>query len=111
MADISIAAQQGAGIPPSLEPSFTGSLTTTDTYVVPNDGRTKLYFKKGAGTDSVVTFETPVTFKGLAVADPTVTVPANEERDVGPFPPSLYGSTIRFTVTEVANLTVAALRT
>ena len=110
MADVNVSIQEGVGVPPTHAPSYAGSLGSGDTYIVPNDGRTKLNFKKGSGSASVLTFTTPATYRGLAVTDPTVNIAINTEREVGPFDPELFGSSLNFSATNEANLSFAAVR-
>ena len=57
----------------------------------PNDGRTFIEVENGA-TQVVVTVLIPITVDGQAVADPTFTVPLNEDHLFGPFPPSVYNN-------------------
>lgn len=98
-----------------LTATYTGSLSVTDTYLVNNDGRTIMHFKKSGVGACVVTIDTPGTVRGLAVADRTVNVPATTG-DVfcGPFPPNVYNQPathdLKFTLSDIAGLTVAALR-
>lgn len=76
-----------------------------------NDGRTVLYVKNGA-TSCDVTFETAKTVDGLAVADLTVTVGANKEFCIGPFPPNIYNDSdgkVQVTYDDESNVTVCAL--
>ena len=56
-----------------------------------NDGRTFLYVLDTAG-DPVLTFKTPGTIDGLAIAEKSVTVTAHATKGtlIGPFPPSIY---------------------
>ena len=56
-----------------------------------NDGQTFLYCLDTAG-DAVLTFKTPGTIDGLAIAEMTVTVTADATAGelIGPFPPSIY---------------------
>ncbi len=77
-----------------------------------NDGRTFLHVKNGA-TAVVVTIRIPVKVDGQAVTNPAVTVPATQERMIGPFPPGIYnqpGSDIHVDFDDVSNVTVAAVR-
>lgn len=90
----------------------TGSLSISDTYHVPNDGKTFLHFKKSGATDCTVTINTPGTVDGLAVANLTVTVPATTgDVMVGPFPRDVYNDSdgeLTFTLSNITGLTVAA---
>jgi len=56
-----------------------------------NDGRTFLYCLDTAG-NAVLTFKTPGTVDGLAIAEMTVTVTADATAGclIGPFPPGIY---------------------
>lgn len=112
MADIRVDVEQVKDS--GLSATNTGSLTTSDTYLVNNDGRTVLHFKKDQASDATITIETPRTVGGLAVADRTVTIPGSTgDVFVGPLAPGLYntGQDVKFTISgDVAGLTVAALR-
>ncbi len=94
-------------------PSYTGSLLTTNTYLVRNNGRIALHFKKSGAGDCVVTLQTPVQVSGLDVAENAVTVPATTgDKLIGPLPPSVFNDGLqdaRFTLSEITGLTVAAL--
>lgn len=94
-----------------LAPSYTGSLSTSNTYQVSNDGHVFLHVKKtGAGACNV-TVQTPGQVDGLDIADLVVSVPATTgDKLIGPFPVSVYGSTLNVTFSEITGLTVAALR-
>lgn len=96
-----------------ITPSYTGSLLTTNTYLVRNNGRIALHFKKSGAGDCVVTAQTPVQVSGLDVAENTVTVPATTgDKLIGSFPPSVFNDgmqDLRFTLSEITGLSVAAL--
>lgn len=112
MPDVRVAPQEIklAGI----APSYTGSLTTSDTYKVTNDGRTFLHFKKTGLGACTVTLQTPRTVDGLAVEEKTVTVPASTgDVLVGPFDTDNFNDgsgDLAFTLSEVTGLTVGAFR-
>lgn len=93
-----------------LEATYTAAQADGNKFV--NDGMMWATVKNGA-TDCIVTVLTAVTVDGKAVADDTVTVTANEERDIGPFPPSIYNQPdgmVYFDYNSVANVTIAAKR-
>ena len=111
MSDVALTVQDIVAT--GLTPSYTGSLSTGNTYQVQNNGRVFLHFKKSAAVDAVITIATPVTKGGYAVADPTVTVPASTgDKMIGPFPPTIFNDDgiLEFTCSDVDGLTVAALR-
>jgi hypothetical protein len=112
MADVSLTVQDC--VVTGLAPSYTGSLSTENTYQVQNNGRVFLHFKKTGAGECTVTITTPVTKGGLAVADRTLTVPATTgDKMIGPFPPSIYNNSsglLEFTASEVTDLSVAAVR-
>lgn len=112
MADIDIAPQDVDRT--GLNPTYMGSLSGGDTYQVLNDGRTVIYFKKGSGGAAVnISFDIAQRVDGQTVADRTVRLPNNQERVVGPFPPGIYNNDdgeVEFTVSNVTNLSIAALR-
>ena len=56
-----------------------------------NDGRMFIEVENGA-TQTIVTVITQLTVDGQAVADPTFTVPLNEDHLFGPFPPTIYNN-------------------
>jgi hypothetical protein len=80
-----------------------------------NTGREFLHVKNGA-TACVVTVRTPRVVDGQAVTSRTVTVPATEERMIGPFPPATFnqagaaGDVVHVDYDDVANVTVGAFR-
>ena len=87
-------------------------LLATNTYLVRNDGRTFLHFKKSAAVICTVTVQTPATLGGYAVDDLSITVPAgpNSERHAGPFPTRIFNdgsNDLKFTLSDVDGLTVA----
>lgn len=52
--------------------------------------RVMLHVKNGGAGATVVTIATPGTVDGLAITDRTVSVPAGEERMIGPFKKEQY---------------------
>jgi len=97
-----------------LAATYTGSLSTSNTYLVRNNGRVVLHFKKGGAGDCTVTVQTPKTVAGLAVAENTFSVPATTgDIFAGPFPQSIFNDSagdLRFTLSEITGLTVAVLQ-
>ena len=100
-------------LPTGVTPSYTGSLSAANTYLVRNSGRVALHFKKSAAVDCVVTIQTPATVGGLAVAEQTCTVPATSgDKMIGPFPPRIYNDgsgDLKFTLSDVDGVTVAVV--
>ena len=94
-----------------LEATYTGSLSTGNTYFVANNENTFLHFKKSGAGDCDVTIVTSATVLGYAVSDVVVTVPASTgDVFIGPFPKAVFGANITFTADEITGLTVACLR-
>lgn len=85
--DIPVVKLVNTGIDP--EGTEVASVPATDHSFI-NDGRTILQIRNTVGTSRVITFETPNTVDGLAVADRTVTVQAGKTAFVGPFPRGIY---------------------
>jgi len=111
MATVALTVQSKSGEPPSVRLAPTGSLTAGNDYTFPNDGETRLVVSTGAGKARVLTFVTKKTVGGLAVADPTVTVAANQRREIGPFSIDLYGTEVAISsITEEANTTLTVIR-
>lgn len=62
---------------------------------VPNsNGKTILCFRNNTGGALNVVITTPNTEDGNAVADLTVSIPANGQRIVGPLRPDVYGNPV-----------------
>src|SRR4030042_1095268 len=111
MADVTLTVQRL--LPTGITPSYTGSLLTTNTYLVRNSGRVVVHIKKSGAADCTVTIATPATVGGLAVAEQTVTVAATTgDKMIGPFPPRIYNDgagDLRLTFSEITGLTAAAV--
>ena len=112
MADVTLVPQRINDV--GVTPTRTGSLSTSNTYIVRNTGRMWLHFKKSGAGACVVTIQTPKTVGGLAVAERTLTVPATTgDKTIGPFPPGTYNDALgdlRFTLSDIAGLDVAVLQ-
>lgn len=112
MANVTLTPQQvvkgGAAV------TRTGSLSVADTYVVRNDGKTILHFRKSGAGACTVTVQTPAQVGGLDVAENTVTVPATTGDVVcGPFQASIFNDgsgDVKFTLSEITGLDVAVLK-
>lgn len=109
MADVTLAVQKLTM--DGVAPSFTGSLSISDTYRVNNDGKTIIHFKKSGAGACIVTFDTPRTVAGLAIAQHTVTIPATTGdvmiKDLAPQVFNQIGTGfLEFTVDEVTGLSV-----
>lgn len=113
MSDVLLASQEV--VRGGLAASYTGSLLTTNTYQVPNDGRVILHVKKSGAGSCDITITTFPTVDGAAVADRVVVIPATTgDKFIGPFPQDVYNDPtngcVEFTASEITGLTVAALR-
>lgn len=110
MADVDLTIQKIVAT--GLTPSYTGSLATTNTYKIRNNGRVFVQVKKSGAGDCTVTIATPKTVGGLAVADQTVTVAATTgDKQIGPWPPDIYNDgsgDVNLTFSEITGLTVGA---
>ena len=95
-----------------LDDSTGVALTTTDTFQVPNDGRTTLVVKNGTGA-VVITVVSHVTFDGLDVDDRDISIAADTDYLLGPFPPNVYNDNdgnISLEFDAVGDLEIAAVR-
>lgn len=85
------------------------ALNAADNFNIPNSGKMCLYLEEttsaGGTTVTIVTAATP---GGLALADPTVAMGADEQKWAGPFPPSIYGDTLTITC-DNTNVKIAAI--
>ena len=87
-------------------------LTASDRFQIPNNGNVQIMVKNGA-TATIVTVESPSTVDGLAVADRTVTVAANTDAVLGPYPPSVYNDSdgnLNISFDDVAHVSIVAIR-
>lgn len=89
--------------------------STANTYYADNaSGSLKLLFVKTGAGACTVTFVTPRTVDGLAVANPTATVAATTgDVACGAFVPKTYNDAlgrVSFTVDEATGLTIAAIK-
>lgn len=74
-----------------LNPTFAAVSAGGDEVV--NDGQTFVEIVNSHASNSyTVTFTTPATVDGVAVENPTVTVPGSSRRRVGPFNPSIFNN-------------------
>jgi hypothetical protein len=72
----------------------------------PNDGKVFLQVANAGVAACVVTLVTSEEVDGLAIANPTVSVPAGQTYLIGPFKPSLFGRTVTVTYDQVVTVTV-----
>ncbi len=97
-----------------LTASYNSSILTPDTHQVANNGRVFFHFLKSGAGSCNVTFTTPGTVDGLAVADRVVVVPATTgDVFIGPFPQTIYNNgvnDIEFACSEVTGLTIGVFR-
>lgn len=97
-----------------IAPTYQGSLSTSDTYTFPNDGRVFLHVKKTGAGICTATVTTPGTVRGKAIADPTISIPATTgDKLIGPFPTDLYNDAsglVTVAFSDIAGLTVAVVR-
>lgn len=110
MADVRVTPQKL--LKGGVTPSYTGSLSTGNTYQVRNSGRTLIHLKKSGAGECIATIATPKTVDGLAVAEQTITVPASTgDKIAGPFSPNLFNNgdgDLEITFSEITGLTIAA---
>jgi hypothetical protein len=114
MAIVALNARQDV-VDGGLAAAYQGSLSASDTYTFPNDGKTFLHVKKSGAGSCTATIITPATLRGKSVTDTTVTIPASTgDKMIGPFPPDLYNDPATglasVTFSEITGLTVAVLR-
>jgi hypothetical protein len=79
-----------------------------------NDGQTFLHVKNTGGGACTVTLTTPATIGGVALADPTVSVPMTSgDKMIGPFDPSLFnnaGGLLYVDLSTSSGVTLAAIK-
>lgn len=111
MADLTLQEFDLAG----LTPSFTAADSDGDAFV--NNGKTLLYVKNGDGSSRDVTLniQKTITIGGIDItlSNPTVTVPANDEKIIGPFSQDWFNDVddkVNVDYDAVTSVTVAALK-
>ena len=68
------------------------TIANANTYYFRNNGRMLLHVTNSTGSTVTLTFETPGTVDGLAIADRTATLATDKEGVFGPFPPAVYNN-------------------
>ena len=94
-----------------LEPTYGSAAAGGDEFA--NSGDEFIHIKNGDASSHTLTIETPATVDGLAVADRTVSIPAGEERMVGPFQAATYndsGGLVQLTYDGVTSVTIAIIK-
>ena len=70
------------------------TMATADNYIIRNNGRVLLFFRKTGAGAATITIKTPKVVSGLAVAEQTLVVPATTgEEWAGPFNPDTFNDT------------------
>jgi len=89
----------------------------TDGHMFVNDGRSLVHVKNASGSAVTATIETGATRDGYAIADQEVSVPAGEDRFIGPFPPRTFNvqsgddrGKVKLTFSAITSVTVAFLK-
>ncbi len=78
-----------------------------------NDGRTIIHIKNGDASGMTLTMDTPGTYRGVNLANPTVSVGATSNYFVGAFDPRIFNDTngkVQLTYSAVTSLTITALQ-
>jgi hypothetical protein len=94
-----------------LLPVYTAADATGNNFL--NDGMVFLHVKNGDVASKTVTLTTPNLVEGIAIADPTVVIPAGEDRMIGPFPTGPFNDSsgkANVTYSAVTSVTVALVR-
>jgi hypothetical protein len=93
-----------------LKPVYSAASTAGDEFV--NSGSEFIHVKNGGGTSRIVSIVTPLLVDGLAVVDREVTVPAGEEKMIGPFQSAVYSNagSVSLTYDSITSLTLALLK-
>lgn len=81
--------------------------------VFTNNGRTFLLVNNGSGSQITVTFTTPQTVQGLAVADAAITVDNGDIGIAGPFDPTVFNNSsnqVAVAYSDATSVTVAAFQ-
>lgn len=90
------------------DPTYVAADVAGDTFA--NDGNTLFHVKNGSGGPLVVTVAAASPCNHGFEHDVVVSVPATDERIIGPFPVQRFGRTVSVTYSGVTTLTVAAIQ-
>ena len=119
MANLTIQDALLAGLNVSFAAAGGGGSGAGADNILANDGKSVLYVKNdNAGSVDVtvtseVTAKTIVGYGSATFSDVTVSIPAGEERMIGPFPTSRFNdssSQVSVSYDEISSVTVAAVR-
>ena len=113
MGDKRIALQKIERVSNGITPSYQGSISTGDVHQVNNNGKVFIQFKKANAVDCTVTFTTPGSLDGNAVADyAPICAASGGDIMVGPFDPAIYNKIgthdLEFAVSNIDGLTLGA---
>ncbi|KKN39099.1 hypothetical protein LCGC14_0746950 [marine sediment metagenome] len=111
MTEVAKAAEQI--VKTGVVPTNTGSLSASNNYVTPNDGRLFLHVINGGGSTCNVTIAANKLVDGLTVPDRTVAVLAGTDQMIGPFDKDVYNDAndlISVTFDFITTVTLAAMR-
>ena len=109
MARTALTATQASRAGTTLPAATAGDATNGNS--VQNDGRVILIAKNtnGASTARTITFQTVRSVDGLTNPTRQESIPAGETQVFGPFPPTDYGTTLAFDVSN-AEVTIQVVR-
>ncbi len=106
MADLGIQTIKTSGLKPVLTAATAGGDTFT------NNGNTFIHVKNAGASAVTVTFKALRKCSQGGLHDVVVSVPAAEERQIGPFQPGVYNDSTKkakITYSAVASVTVGAI--
>jgi len=107
MADLAVVTISRNG----LEATYNTAAGGGDAFI--NTGNEFVHIKNDDASSKDITFATPAEVDGLAVADRVVSIPAGEDRMIGPFPASTYNDTagkVQITYSAVTSVTIAVIK-
>jgi hypothetical protein len=99
-----------------LKPTYAAASSGGDDFANDGSGRLFLHIKNGDGSSHTATVTAVVSttekagFPTLTVPNIVVAIPASEERMIGPFPLTAYGSTPSITYDAVTSVTIALIK-
>ena len=94
-----------------MEPSYESANGDGEEFA--NDGNVFIHAKNASGGAIVLTFKTPATVSGVDIDEVEVSIPAGEERMVGPFDPAVFNQSdgnVDLDFDGVTSLTIAAFK-
>lgn len=102
MADVSLTPLTVGRATPANYTDGKTAATATNNYLIANNGNTRLIATSTAGAN--LTVVTAATLDGLTIADLVIALAAGKTYIIGPFPRTVYGTTLTVLVSAATDI-------